>query len=211
MTTLNVIKPVTMVAMSRWPSGAQSRLERAALELFVEQGFAETTVPQITARAGLTTRTFFRHFADKREVLFAYQAELPTVVANVLADTPATLGPMDAIVQGLQTVAAELEGQRGYLLTRRGIIETDDGLRERELRKQSILSEAIKLGLLQRGVDELTATLTAQIAVSVFGVAVTRWLDQDEQLSLLQVLHETFTALTVFAKRLTAAAPTDEP
>ncbi len=185
------------------------------MELFVEQGFADTTIPQITARAGLTTRTFFRHFADKREVLFAYQAELPTVVANVLADTPTALGPMDAIVQGLQTVATELEGQRDYLLTRRGIIETDDGLRERELRKQSVLSDAIRHGLLRRGVDELTATLIAQIAVSVFGVAVTRWLDQGEQRSLLQVLDETLTALAVLAAHPTAPAPdpalTDKP
>lgn len=185
--------------MSRWPSGAQSRLERAALELFVEQGFAETTVPQITARAGLTTRTFFRHFADKREVLFAYQAELPTVVARVLADTPASLGPMDAIMQGLQTVAAEIESQRTYLRTRHGIVETDDGLRERELRKQSVLSDAIRRELLKRGIDELTATLAAEIAVSVFGVAVTRWLDNDEQRSLSQVVNETFTALLTLA------------
>jgi AcrR family transcriptional regulator len=174
-------------------------LERAALELFVEQGFAETTVPQITARAGLTTRTFFRHFADKREVLFAYQAELPTVVARVLADTPASLGPMDAIMQGLQTVAAEIESQRTYLRTRHGIVETDDGLRERELRKQSVLSDAIRRELLKRGIDELTATLAAEIAVSVFGVAVTRWLDNDEQRSLSQVVNETFTALLTLA------------
>jgi len=192
--------------MSRWPSGAQSRLERAALELFVEQGFAETTVPQITARAGLTTRTFFRHFADKREVLFAYQAELPTVVARVLADTPASLGPMDAIMQGLQTVAAEIESQRTYLRTRHGIVETDDGLRERELRKQSVLSDAIRRELLKRGVDELTATLAAEIAVSVFGVAVTRWLDHDEQRPLSQVVNETFAALLTLAAYPTVAA-----
>ena len=192
--------------MSRWPSGAQSRLERAALELFVEQGFAETTVPQITARAGLTTRTFFRHFADKREVLFAYQAELPTVVARVLADTPASLSPMDAIMQGLQTVAAEIESQRTYLRTRHGIVETDDGLRERELRKQSVLSDAIRRELLKRGVDELTATLAAEIAVSVFGVAVTRWLDHDEQRPLSQVVNETFAALLTLAAYPTVAA-----
>ncbi len=188
-----------MAVMSRWPSGAENRLERAALELFVEQGFAETTVPQITARAGLTTRTFFRHFADKREVLFAYQAELPRVVADVLADTPASLSPMDAITRGLQTVTAEIESQRTYLRTRRGIIETDAGLRERELRKQSVLSDAIRRALLQRGVDELTATLAAEVAVGVFGVALNRWLDHDEQRSLSQVVDETFTALMALA------------
>src|SRR5688572_8487190 len=157
--------------MSRWPTGAQSRLERAALELFVEQGFAETSVAQIAERAGLTTRTFFRHFADKREVLFAYQAELPTVVSNVLADAAGTLDPMAVITQGLQTIAAELESEREYVRIRRGIIETDDGLRERELRKQSVLSDAVTRVLLERGADELTSRLAAQIAVSIFSVA----------------------------------------
>ncbi len=195
-----------MAGMSRWPSDGKSRLERAALDLFVEQGFAETTVPQITARAGLTTRTFFRHFADKREVLFAYQAELPTVVAQVLADTPVTQSPLEVITHGLQTVATELENQREYLLTRRAIIETDDGLRERELRKQSVLADAIRRGLLQRGVDELTATLTAHIAVSVFGVAITRWLDDDKQRSLPHVVHEIFTALTELTANPTTTA-----
>lgn len=84
-----------MVGMSRWPADAQGRLERAALELSAERGFAATTVPQIAERAGLTTRTFFRHFADKREVLFAYQAELPTVVVEVLAATPVCRNPIE--------------------------------------------------------------------------------------------------------------------
>jgi len=61
------------------------------MELFTEQGFAETTVPQITARAGLTTRTFFRHFTDKREVLFAGEEELPVLVARLAAEAPSAL------------------------------------------------------------------------------------------------------------------------
>jgi len=80
--------------MGRWQPGARERLERAALELFLEQGFAETTVLRITARAGLTTRTFFRHFVDKREVLFAGEEEMPALVERLMAEAPATLGPM---------------------------------------------------------------------------------------------------------------------
>jgi len=109
-------------------------------------------------------------------------------------------------MQGLQTVAAEIESQRTYLRTRHGIVETDDGLRERELRKQSVLSDAIRRELLKRGVDELTATLAAEIAVSVFGVAVTRWLDHDEQRPLSQVVNETFAALLTLAAYPTVAA-----
>ena len=182
--------------MSRWEPNARERLERAALELFLERGFAETTVPQITARAGLTTRTFFRHFADKREVLFAGEEELPALVARLMADAPASLGPMMVIVQGLETVAAtRFEGRREYVRTRRSIIRSDEGLRERELRKLSVLSEAVSRGFRDRGVDELAATLAAQVAVTIFSVAVSRWLDHDGEQPLSEFVHETLGAL----------------
>ncbi len=182
--------------VSRWQPGARGRLERAALELFVEQGFAETTVAQITARAGLTTRTFFRHFADKREVLFAYEEELPALVARVMADAPAAHGPMRLIADGLGVIAAtRFEGQVEQLRTLRAIVQSDDGLRERELRKLAVLSEAIVLGFRDRGHDELTSTLAAHTAVTVFSVAVRRWLDQDGEQPLTELVHDTLRAL----------------
>jgi len=182
--------------VSRWQPNARGRLERAALDLFTEQGFAETTVPQITARAGLTTRTFFRHFADKREVLFAVEEELPALVARLAADAPASLGPMMVIAYGLETVAAtRFEGQIEYLRTRRAVIQSDEGLRERELRKLATLSEAISQGFRNRGVDELTSTLAAQIAVTAFSVAIGRWLDQDGEQPLSELVHDTLHAL----------------
>ncbi len=193
--------------MGRWKPGARERLERAALELFVEQGFAETTVPQITARAGLTTRTFFRHFADKREVLFTVEEEFPALVARLMADAPASLGPMMVIAYGLETVAAtRFEGLHEYLRTRRSIVQSDEGLQERELRKNSVLSEAIGRGFRDRGVDELASTLAAQIAVTVFSVAVGRWLDQDGGQPLSEFVQDTLRAL-----RSVTADPAEQP
>jgi len=192
--------------MSRWQPNARERLERAAVELFSEQGFAETTIPQITARAGLTTRTFFRHFADKREVLFAVDAELPALVARLAADAPASLSPMRVITHGLTAAATRLEDQRAYLRTRRAVIQTDEGLRERELRKLATLSDAINQALRNRGVDELTAVLAAQLAVTVFGIAITRWLDQDGEQLLSELVHDTLRAL-----RSVAADPAAHP
>lgn len=87
--------------MGRWQPGARERLEQAALDLFLEQGFNETTVPQITARAGLTTRTFFRYFADKREVLFAHEELVPSQVADLMAGAPPSLTPMELITERL--------------------------------------------------------------------------------------------------------------
>ena len=194
--------------MGRWQPDARERLERAAFELFAERGFAETTVPQITARAGLTTRTFFRHFADKREVLFGVEEEFPALVARVMAEAPASLDPRTVIVRGLETVAAtRFEGLRDYLRTRRSIIRSDEGLRERELRKLSVLSEAARRGFLDRGIDELTATLAAQVAVTVLSVAIDRWLDQEDgEQPLSELVHDTLGAL-----RSVTADPAEQP
>ncbi len=182
--------------MSRWEPNARERLEHAALELFVEVGFAEATVPQITARAGLTTRTFFRHFADKREVLFAAEGELPALVARLVSEAPLALTPLALIERGLQTVAVtRFEGNLDYLRTRRAVIQADEGLRERELRKTSVLADAIRQALVDRGTDELAATLTAQLTVTVLGVSVDRWLDQDGEPPLTKLIQDTLGAL----------------
>lgn len=186
--------------MGRWESGARERLERAALELFAEQGFAETTVPQITARAGLTTRTFFRHFADKREVLFAGEDGIPALVAGFLADAPPALAPMEVVTHGLRTVMAPLfEGRLDHLRTRRAVMAADEGLRERELRKLADLSDVIGRELRRRGTDEVTATLTAALAVTVFTVSLTRWLDRGGEQDLAEVVDETLAALRSIA------------
>lgn len=166
--------------VSRWPPDARPRLEQAAVELFIEQGFAATTVPQITSRAGLTTRTYFRHFADKREVLFGVEAELAKVVRASLADAPPTAGPMELVGHGLGRVAAvRFDGLFGFLQARRAIIRSDESLRERELAKLAALGAAIVSVLEERGLTSDEARLAAGAAVTVFDVALDRWLDQD--------------------------------
>lgn len=182
--------------MGRWDPDTRERLERAALALFTEQGFVETTVPQITARAGLTTRTFFRHFADKREVLFAFEGDLPGRVEALVAAAPPDLPPMVLIGHGLRTVAATLlEDQRAHLWERRAVIRTDAGLQERELRKAAVLTDAIADGLRSRGFDELVCVLAAHSAASVLGVALERWLREDTGRPLADLVEETLDAL----------------
>ncbi|WP_238006964.1 helix-turn-helix domain-containing protein [Dactylosporangium sp. AC04546] len=183
--------------MGRWQPGARERLERAALDLFLEQGFTETTVPQITARAGLTTRTFFRHFTDKREVLFAGEELVPERVARLMAEAPPSLGPMALITEGLGPAAAEIfEGRSlDYLLRRRAVIDAEPALRERELRKFSLMSEALERGFRDRGVDDLTAQLAAEIAVTTFRIAATRWLNQHGDPDLPATINQTLAAM----------------
>ena len=181
--------------MSRWRPDARERLERAAVELFAEQGFAATTVPEITARAGLTTRTFFRHFADKREVLFG-GPEVPALAATMIADAPSSLDPVTVIFGGLQTVAeTRFEGRREDLRERRAIIRSDDGLRERDRRKRGELSEAIRTGFAGRGVPATTAALLGEITVTLLYVALDQWLDTDDDRTLFEVIFSTLGAL----------------
>jgi len=180
--------------MSRWQPDARERLERAAVELFVEQGFAETTVPQIATRAGLTTRTYFRHFADKREVLFGSDDELAPMIAGLMADAAPELGPFDAIAQALNTVAGRLQPQYDFMIVRHRVVQGDDGLRERELRKRAALTAEIASGFRQRGEDELTSLVAAHLATSVMGLSIERWLTWPGMSSLPDHVREALTA-----------------
>jgi AcrR family transcriptional regulator len=178
--------------MSRWAPDAALRLESAALELFAEQGYSATTVPQITSRAGLTTRTFFRHFSDKREVLFLRDREFPAVVSSLVAAAPAGLAPMDLVMHGLETVTAEnFDGWRRGMIARRSIIRSDERLRERELLKSARLAEAIEHALVDDGVAAEVAALVAPFGVLLFDAALADWLDAEDGRRLPDVLRAT--------------------
>lgn len=189
--------------MARWQTGAQDRLEQAALALFLEQGFSETTVPQIAARAGLTTRTFFRYFADKREVLFGGDDSVPALVQHMLAQAPPEVRPVSLIVSQLASFAETVFGHRHQVLgIRHQIIRTDQGLRERELQKKATLKAAIVDGFVQRGTDELTATLAADLAMMVLGTALARWLTSDGSAPLSTAVAQVLAAFRTLASEV---------
>ena len=197
--------------MSRWRPDPRQRLEQAAIELFTEQGFAATTVPEITARAGLTTRTFFRHFADKREVLFGGD-EIPEFAAQLMADAPAHLDPATLIIGGLKTVAeTRFEGRRKDLRERRDIIRSDEGLLERDLRKRAALCQAIRDGFISRGVETTTAALLAETSVILLQVSLEEWLDQDGDRALFDVILDTVTSLQTAVAALPAGLSPADP
>jgi AcrR family transcriptional regulator len=163
--------------VTRWAPDARGRLQRAAVELFGEQGFAATTVPQIAERAGLTTRTFFRHFADKREVLFGGDA-IPASAAALMREARGDLDPIALAADRLRAVAETMfEGDRREVRRVRAIIESDGALRERDLRKRADLATVIRLGFEDRGESAVTAAIAADLIVSVLHVALERWLD----------------------------------
>ena len=188
------------LCMSRWEPDARGRLEQAAMELFLERGFEQTTVTEIASRAGLTQRTFFRHYADKREVLFAGSAALQELLVSTLASAPDSAAPIDAVATALEAAAAALQEHREYSRQRQAVIAANPELQERELIKLASLSAALADGLRQRGVTDPAASLAAEAGIAVFRIAIERWQNETGQRDLPQLIRESLDAL----KALTA-------
>jgi AcrR family transcriptional regulator len=163
--------------MARWQPDAQGRLQLAALELFGERGYADVTVAEIAERAGLTKRTFFNHFPDKREVLFAGAKDFEAGIVKHLTEADDDLAPIDAAIDALTHSSLELAQYSDYARIRRDLIASAPELQERDLIKMTSLASAIAEALRQRHVPARTATLTAQAAVAVFTIAYADWID----------------------------------
>jgi AcrR family transcriptional regulator len=166
------------------------------MELYVERGFEQTTVAEIAQRAGLTARTFFRYFADKREVLFAGSELLQAEMVTALEGAPVSASPMDAVGLALDAAAAMLGGRREYSRRRQSVIAANADLRERELIKMASLSAALAEGLRRRGVADPDASLAAEAGIAVFRVAFERWVKARRSSDLAQVMRESLDQLT---------------
>ena len=167
--------------MNRWAPNARARLEDAALDLFVENGYEETTVAQIADRAGLNRATFFRHFADKREVLFGGE----DVLAELFADGIRAATPDATLTECLQAAFAAAEvamtaRQRAKAAQRVRVVVANTEVRERGLLKHARIARSISAALRERGTDELTARLAAEVGMLAFSIAVERWLGSDK-------------------------------
>ena len=165
--------------MARWEPDAVGRLRQAAMELFAERGYAVVTVAEIADRAGLTKRTFFNHFADKREILFAGAKAFEASVIRHLDEADPTLGPIEAAVLALTRAGEELTayGTREFAQFVRSLVASAAELQERDLIKMAALAVTISRTLQLRGVQDRTATLAAQAAIAIFTVAYAEWID----------------------------------
>jgi AcrR family transcriptional regulator len=185
--------------MSRWEPDGRRRLEEAALALYAERGFESTTAAEIANRAGLTARTFFRHFGDKREVLFGNERALQDLLVATVTNAPEELAPIDAIAAGLHAGGEQLQPRRQILRQRAAIIATNAELQERELIKLASLSAALADALQHRGVPDADATLAAEVSIAVFRVAFERWIDDANQREFSDLVSEALDQLATFA------------
>jgi AcrR family transcriptional regulator len=172
--TLGVIG-YARITMGRWQPDAVGRLVHAAMTLFGERGFENTTVTEIAEQAGLTKRTFFRYFADKREVLFYGADQLEGLFVTAVVEAPAAATPLEAVTAAIQTAAAMFEERREFAVKRQTVIAANPELQERELIKLASLATAVAQALRRRGVGDPAAILTAEAGITIFRVAFERW------------------------------------
>jgi len=183
----------------RWEPDARARLQEAALALYEERGFDHTSVEEIAERAGLTKRTFFRHFSDKREVLFGggAMAEEPFVAA--VRDAPLTAAAIDAVSHGLKALAAAFDEQGEQAARRFRIVRASPQLWERQLIKFSSLAEAVAGALRDRGVGDPAAILAAESGITALRVASDRWVADTTKQALRQLTAEALAELRAVA------------
>jgi AcrR family transcriptional regulator len=180
--------------MARWEPDSRGRLVSAALALYAERGFDNTTVAEIAARAGLTERTF-RHFADKREVLFWGAGALQELLVDAVTRAPESAAPIDAVAAGLEAAAALFEERREGARQRQAVIAANAELRERELIKLALLAAALADALRRRGVADSAANLASEAGIAVFKVAFERWVDEGERRNLAELIRESLDEL----------------
>jgi len=187
--------------MVRWEPDSRGRLAQAAMALYGERGFDQTTVADIAERAGLTERTFFRHFSDKREVLFSGAQALQELLVNTVLESPVSATPMEAVALSLEAAGNLFNPRREFSVQRQHIIEGSAELQERELIKLSSLAAALASALRQRGVADPAAAITGEVAIALFKVSFERWVSSSDSPDLALVLRDSLEQLRAVTAR----------
>jgi AcrR family transcriptional regulator len=185
--------------MGRWPPDARTRLQEAALALYGERGYEETTVAEIAERAGLTKRTFFRYFTDKREVLFWGSEILEQEMVAAIEAAPASTSTLGMIEAALDAAARRFEELREFAGPRHRIIASSPELQERELIKGASLTAAMARALRARGFSDTAATLAAHTGTTIMHVAFVQWVNDPDQPPFQQIARDALAQLREIA------------
>jgi AcrR family transcriptional regulator len=192
--------------MVRWEPGARERLQAAALELFAARGFEQVTAAEVAQAAGLTERTFFRHFSDKREVLFYGQDQFLQAFIDGVEVAQPDASPLDVIASMLAGAASFFpDERRSYSRMRQSVIDQNPALRERELHKLAGLATTVAEALRARGIGEPAASLAAESGATVFGIAFSQWIREGEGRSLRDITSDVLRELLNLAGAVTGS------
>jgi AcrR family transcriptional regulator len=184
----------------RKAENARERFESAAYGLFEERGYAATTVPEIAAKAGLTERTFYRYFADKREVMFWRAGDHQLAIAKEITRAQTGRHPLTVVAQAFESVAPFIDSHRSIVKLRQHLISTHGDLQERELMKLHTLASAVEQALKQRGIESSHARVVAELGAVVWKIALENWRADKNELGFAKHVQA---ALVEFAELMT--------
>ena len=193
--------------MPRNGDDARRRLREAAVELFDERGYDATTTAEIAAKAGVTERTFFRHFPDKREALFDGEEAFGAALSAGVAAAPEGLDAMGALLWAFRSVEQVLEDNRRFSEPRQKVIARTPALQERVLTKSAGLTKALSSALRRRGIEDGLAAFAAQVGMAAFNHAANAWFE-DPAPGLDGHLTRAFEKLHELSATLPAGRPT---
>ena len=195
--------------MARWEPDARGRLEKAAMELFQKRGYVQTTVEEIAAHAGLTERTFFRYFTDKREVLFSGSKDLEKSIVDRIESAPRETSTLEVVVAAFEAAGAELQERRdlNFVRARYALVTKHAEIQERELIKLASLAMAVTQALHARGVAEPAASLAAEAGIAIFKIGFERWVRERKQHDFAAHIREAATALKALTSSKAPAGP----
>ncbi|MBI1376294.1 MAG: TetR family transcriptional regulator [Frankiales bacterium] len=197
--------------MARWEPDARGRLAVAALDLFEERGYDDTTVADIAERAGVTARTFFRHFPDKKEVLFSGSDRLQEGLVAAAEDAARTGGALDAVAATLDVAAELLGADRDFSRRRHAVVSANAELRERELIKMSRIADGLAAALGRQGIPTADARLAAESGIAVLRVSFEQWVAARRGPALAALMRTNLGRLTDLAAAAAGAAPGADP
>jgi len=182
--------------MVRWEPGAPERLGAAALALFAEIGYEQATVAEIAHRAGVTERTFYRYYPDKREVLFAGSQDLQRRMVDAVAAAPPAADTPQLVAVALEALARVFTAdRRAFSRWRNAVLDSEPALQERELLKLAALKRALSVALSDHGVETVKAAVAAEAAIGVFHVGFAHWIADGEERELAELQREALAAL----------------
>jgi AcrR family transcriptional regulator len=170
--------------IARWQPDTRRRLQEAAMELFAQHGYESTTAKQIAEHAGLTERTFFRHFGDKREALFGTETALTEAMTAAIAAAPPAAAPLELIDLALRAGSAQMQPRRAFLRRFTTLVDTHPALLERELIKQRTMSTTLATTFADRGLEPVDSQLAADLTIATLRIAFTQWLTRGERRAL---------------------------
>lgn len=177
-------------------AATRAELYRFGFELFLKQGFADTTIEQIVEPLGIAKRTFFRYFATKEELVFAWYEDKTAELVAELKGRPRKEKPFTAVCETLASLLKRYDAapEMAFALVR--LLKDNPTLGGRSFEKQTVRERALAEALIEReGVAKLPA-LKARIVVGVvmtaFGAALDEWYASGGKADLRPIVETAF-------------------